>query len=223
MPSGTGVVDAFKSKLATCHTALALSSVDNADLAHAADLIRHGKNHAQGGRQQDDQQHQYTAQQQQPQQQPQQHQARDKTREPRSQQQQPTQKAHVYQEELEQIVQEEREAKETMPVHKGLEHYRLIEKMGECVLLTTTDITGANVSLPQWCFLKRLQGHRYPYWPEGRRCVDLILPHSPDLDRLAAVKVVRKYELSATQVSVPHLYITVLIHPLSFSRAAGWR
>ena len=32
---------------------------------------------------------------------------------------------------MEQIVQEEREAKSKMPVYKGLENYQLLEKMGE--------------------------------------------------------------------------------------------
>lgn len=32
-------------------------------------------------------------------------------------------------------MQEEREAKEKMPTYKGLEQYKLVEKMGECVLL----------------------------------------------------------------------------------------
>ena len=36
-----------------------------------------------------------------------------------------------YKEHVEQIVQEEREAKSKMPVYKGLENYKLLEKMGE--------------------------------------------------------------------------------------------
>lgn len=91
------------------------------------DLIRHGKNHTT--RQHDDQAYGNVAQQAQ-------QQVRDRSREqPRAQQQQQIQKTHVpkYQEELERIVQEEREAKETMPTYEGLEGYRLVEKMGECV------------------------------------------------------------------------------------------
>ena len=34
-------------------------------------------------------------------------------------------------EQVEQIVQEEREAKNKMPTYKGLENYKLLEKMGE--------------------------------------------------------------------------------------------
>ena len=36
-----------------------------------------------------------------------------------------------YRDHVEQIVQEEREAKGKMPVYKGLENYKLLEKMGE--------------------------------------------------------------------------------------------
>ena len=42
-----------------------------------------------------------------------------------------------YKEEVEQIVQEEREAKSKMPLYKGLENYKLLEKMGEYVVSTT--------------------------------------------------------------------------------------
>ena len=36
-----------------------------------------------------------------------------------------------YKEQVGQIVQEEREAKNKMPTYKGLENYKLLEKMGE--------------------------------------------------------------------------------------------
>lgn len=38
-----------------------------------------------------------------------------------------------YTREVEKIVQEERAAKEKMPTYKGLERFRLVEKMGEYV------------------------------------------------------------------------------------------
>ncbi|THH00416.1 hypothetical protein EW026_g2130 [Hermanssonia centrifuga] len=102
-----------------------------------------------------------------PPQQQQQRQPREQTREqPRdSSQQQQTQKAQAqkYKEELEQIVQEEREAKGKMPTYKGLENFRLIDKMGDGAF--------SNV-------YKAVDIHT------GQR---------------VAVKVVRKYELSASQ------------------------
>jgi len=38
--------------------------------------------------------------------------------------------------EVEKIVREEREAMDKMPVYKGLERYKLIEKKGECAIFT---------------------------------------------------------------------------------------
>ncbi|PSR73564.1 hypothetical protein PHLCEN_2v10483 [Hermanssonia centrifuga] len=114
MPTGTGVVDAFKN------------------------LIRHGKNH--NARQHNDDAQSGQPQHQQPLPPPppppqQQRQPREQTREqPRDpSQQQQTQKtqSQKYKEELEQIVQEEREAKSKMPTYKGLENFRLIDKMGD--------------------------------------------------------------------------------------------
>lgn len=177
MPSGTGVVDAFKSTslLAVHHSVHGpIFLVFTTLTVLILDLIRHGKNHT--ARQHDDQHHQYSSQQQQqPQQQASHQQARDRSREqPREQQQPQTQKTHApkYQEELEQIVQQEREAKETMPVYKGLENYKLVEKMGECALVTIVGLpsSGANTALsPQRRFLKRLQGHRSSFGTEGCR------------------------------------------------------
>ena len=102
-----------------------------------SDLIRHGKNH-HSSRQQDDAAYQpaYTqSHAQQQQQQQQQRAAEQQTRQQREaqqQQQQQTQKSSPkYKEHVEQIVQEEREAKGKMPVYKGLENYKLLEKMGE--------------------------------------------------------------------------------------------
>ena len=101
-----------------------------------SDLIRHGKNH-HSSRQQDDAAYQpaYTQSHAQQQQQQQQRAAEQQTRQQREaqqQQQQQTQKSSPkYKEHVEQIVQEEREAKGKMPVYKGLENYKLLEKMGE--------------------------------------------------------------------------------------------
>ena len=107
-----------------------------------SDLIRHGKNHTarqhnDGGQyeyastQQQQQQYQPQYQQQQPQ-----RQAREQPRE--GQQQPQTQKvvSPKYKEEVEKIVQEEREAKSKMPTYKGLENYKLLDKMGEYVVNT---------------------------------------------------------------------------------------
>ncbi|KAH9853854.1 Pkinase-domain-containing protein [Lenzites betulinus] len=143
MPAGTGVVDAFKN------------------------LIRHGKNHhSTPTRQQQDEaahhhQQQQLAAQQRADQQSRQH------REAQQAQQQQTQKqaSPKYKEHVEQIVQEEREAKGKMPVYKGLENYKLVEKMGDGAF--------SNVY----------------------KAIDL------RSQLKVAVKVVRKYELSASQVS----------------------
>lgn len=124
-----------------------------------ADLIRHGKNHT--ARQHNDAgQYEFASpQQQQQQQQPQpqyqqaQRQAREQPRE--GQQQQQTQKtaSPKYKEEVEKIVQEEREAKSKMPTYKGLENYRLLDKMGEYVVntpryvLTSLALTSSTVPL----------------------------------------------------------------------------
>ncbi|KAI0637727.1 Pkinase-domain-containing protein [Trametes polyzona] len=151
MPSGTGVVDAFKN------------------------LIRHGKNH-HSSRQQDDAAYQQSyAQQQQAQQAQQQaqraeQQSRQQREAPQAQQQQ-TQKQTTpkYKEQVEQIVQEEREAKGKMPIYKGLENYKLVEKMGDGAF--------SNVY----------------------KAIDL------RSGQKVAVKVVRKYELSASQAGEKHL------------------
>jgi flagellar motor protein MotB len=184
------------------------------------DLIRHGKNHAQTqpARQHDDQQYQYTSQQQQQQaahhhHQPQQQQAREKTRE---QQHQQTQKTHAYQQELEQIVQEEREAKETMPTYKGLEQYKLVEKMGECVVdshyLPSQALTHrASVAHSQTSTRRSI----YVQVKRLRVCFVYLL-YQTSSSAIATVKIVRKYELSASQVSSLSFQATVLIHPLSF-------
>ncbi|KAI0643719.1 Pkinase-domain-containing protein [Trametes meyenii] len=150
MPTGTGVVDAFKN------------------------LIRHGKNHHSTRQQQDDAAYQPSYPQQQ-QHQPSQHQRADQQsrqhREAPQPQQQQTQKqaSPKYKEHVEQIVQEEREAKGKMPVYKGLENYKLVEKMGDGAF--------SNVY----------------------KAIDI------RSGQKVAVKVVRKYELSASQAGEKHL------------------
>ncbi|PCH41537.1 Pkinase-domain-containing protein [Wolfiporia cocos MD-104 SS10] len=155
MPSGTGVVDAFKN------------------------LIRHGKNHHAVRTQDDSGQAQYaqphhqphSAQQQQQQQQQQQRQ-REAATAPApqtSQQQQPAKDTSKFKEHVETIVQEEREAKGKMPTYKGLENYQLLDKMGDGAF--------SNV----YKAIDRRTGQK------------------------VAVKVVRKYELSASQAGDKHL------------------
>ncbi|KAI9001127.1 Pkinase-domain-containing protein [Trametes punicea] len=154
MPTGTGVVDAFKN------------------------LIRHGKNHHSTRQQQDDAAYQHAYAQQQAQQQQaqlaQQQRAEQQARQQREAQQAQQQQTHrsaspKYKEHVEQIVQEEREAKGKMPVYKGLENYKLLEKMGDGAF--------SNVY----------------------KAIDL------RSGQKAAVKVVRKYELSASQAGEKHL------------------
>lgn len=124
MPSGTGVVDAFKSP----HFSFLLPTPCS-DLSHPTDLIRHGKNHNNARQYQSD--HQQHPQPQQQQKQP----VRDTQREPPSEHKQPVPKtvSPKYKEEVEAIVQEERVAKEKMPSYIGLENFKLLDKMGECV------------------------------------------------------------------------------------------
>ncbi|KAH9919956.1 Pkinase-domain-containing protein [Amylocystis lapponica] len=140
MPSGTGVVDAFKN------------------------LIRHGKHH--NAVRQQDEPYSIPAPQQQ-------RQPRDQ-HEAAAQQQPQQQQTHKhttskYKEQVETIVQEERDAKAKMPTYKGLENFKLIEKMGDGAF--------SNVY----------------------KAVDL------KTGQKVAVKVVRKYELSASQAGDKHL------------------
>ncbi|EMD41022.1 hypothetical protein CERSUDRAFT_111598 [Gelatoporia subvermispora B] len=148
MPSGSGVVDAFKN------------------------LIRHGKNHhtvrqdEQSAKQPHVpalQQQQHTRQQRETP--PQQQQQTQKQASPQS----TSQSSSKYKEHLEQIVQEEREAKGKMPTYVGLEDYKLIDKMGDGAF--------SNVY----------------------KAIDL------STGQKVAVKVVRKYELSASQAGDKHL------------------
>jgi hypothetical protein len=151
MPPGVAVVDAFKN------------------------LIRHGKNHVHA-RQDDtssssappdppanqrahpERRQQANAQhKQQPQQQPQ----------PVKAQPVATKQSQQYTREVEKIVQEERAAKDKMPTYKGLERFRLVQKMGDGAF--------SNVF----------------------KALDLTSGTS------VAVKAVRKYELTSSQVSYP--------------------
>ena len=118
-----------------------------------ADLIRHGKNAAAKQRNGNEdqqwaqQQHQQQQQQQAQPTQQQRRQARDHNRDhPRDGQQQQTHRTQdvKYRQELEQIVQEERQAKDKMPTYKGLENYRLLDKMGECVVHRSLPVLRAN-------------------------------------------------------------------------------
>ncbi|EPT03172.1 hypothetical protein FOMPIDRAFT_1035546 [Fomitopsis schrenkii] len=154
MPSGTGVVDAFRN------------------------LIRHGKNHA--ARPHDDaapyaqplyqpaaaparqqRQRDVEANQPQPQQPQQQHHQHQHQHQPKD--------TTKYKEEIESIVKEEREAKDKMPTYKGLENYQLLDKMGDGAF--------SNVY----------------------KAIDV------RTGQKVAVKVVRKYELSASQAGDKHL------------------
>jgi serine/threonine-protein kinase RCK2 len=68
---------------------------------------------------------------------------------------------HRAREAAEQIVLEEREAKTKMPTYKGLENYRLLEKMGECVVVHVWHLTrhpNQPIFSLQRRFLQRLQG-----------------------------------------------------------------
>ena len=96
----------------------------------APDLIRHGKNH-HSARLQDDAAYQNTYPQSQAQQQQSQRTEQQARQRETQQQTQKRTASPKYKEEVEQIVQEEREAKGKLPVYKGLENYKLVEKMGE--------------------------------------------------------------------------------------------
>lgn len=62
-----------------------------------------------------------------------------------------------YRREAEMIVQEENEAKSKLPKYKGLEGYKLVEKMGEYVTFRLPRIY-LLTSSEQWRFLQCLQG-----------------------------------------------------------------
>ncbi len=52
-----------------------------------------------------------------------------------------TKQSQQYTREVEKIVKEERAAKEKMPTYKGLERFKLIEKMGECASRCLTSLS----------------------------------------------------------------------------------
>ena len=60
------------------------------------------------------------------------------------------------------IVVQDRKEKSTMPTFKGLEHFKLQVKMGECVsdYLSITSLFLTVTFLLQWCLFKRLQSSR---------------------------------------------------------------
>lgn len=131
MPTTGGVVDAFKSMFPALPARWPRLSL------RVPDLIRHGKNHS-AKQHNDVGQYEYAAAQQQPPNEPQHAQQRQAREQPKVQQQHQTHKAASpkYREEVEQIVKEEREVKSKMPLYKGLENFKLIEKMGEYVAST---------------------------------------------------------------------------------------
>jgi len=101
------------------------------------DLIRHGKHHREdppdvsASRRQNQQQYQQPQQPQQQQPQPQQHQQAQQAQHSHKQANPEPQVTAAPRDVAEQIVKEEREAQEKMPTYKGLENFRLLEKMGE--------------------------------------------------------------------------------------------
>lgn len=156
MPSGTGVVDAFKSSFSTaCSTTTMTSNLQN-----FLDLIRHGKQH-QSPRNNDSPTSptKHTAEQ---------HSSGGTTNSSSSRRREaaatapkstpkpeppiaspPVNDAEmqpVHREAAEQIVKEERQAKDRMPSYKGLENFQLMEKMGEYVPLAPGMTCGAAFS-----------------------------------------------------------------------------
>jgi hypothetical protein len=128
MPSGVAVVDAFKSKYPI------ISSIF--DFTHStfpSDLIRHGKNHQNAAKATPDYSDTTSSSAS--------SRTHNQTRAPKEQPQpaqmpaQPAEPSPDYTREAEMIVQEEREAKTKMPSYKGLEAYKILDKMGEYVTL----------------------------------------------------------------------------------------
>ncbi|THH20132.1 hypothetical protein EW146_g1140 [Bondarzewia mesenterica] len=150
MPPGVAVVDAFKSIFFFFF--LLFDALVSDQSFSFLDLIRHGKGHnnkeadfsassAVASNQQPPDGSQRSHQRNQQQAQPRHHERRhhrdqQHQQQPASQQQpqQPKEKgpgAQQYTREVEMIVQEEREAKGRMPQYKGLERFKLIDKMGD--------------------------------------------------------------------------------------------
>jgi len=113
------------------------------------------------------------------------------------------------------IVNEEREAKAKMPSYPGLDNFKLVEKMGECVPSCLTHplqshpilhpavpfpkCTRQSISPPQRKWLVSMISSITPLYTQRRHC--------------PAVKVVRKFELSSSQVSVSFLLFAPLFVP----------
>ena len=146
MPTGTGVVDAFKS---ISWSFLVLNHSDSYSVF--LDLIRHGKNHNHHNNRNDGLKtrnndyidsslsppnstrafrHQQT--------QAQQVHNNNHVENPESQ---PQDVSPGHREAAEMIVNEEREASSKMPSYKGLENFKLTEKMGEWVSIEPSDIS----------------------------------------------------------------------------------
>lgn len=65
-----------------------------------------------------------------------------------------------HREAAEQIVKDEREAKDRMPTHKGLENFQLLEKMGECVPFLSSSLPLCQLTndiISQWSLFQRVQ------------------------------------------------------------------
>ena len=69
------------------------------------------------------------------------------------------------------IVDEERDAQSRMPVYRGLENFKLTDKMGECALYLFPRHPEYSSTSIQRSFFKRLQGLRSHIWHEGCRRV----------------------------------------------------
>ena len=125
MPAGGVVIDAFKSM---SNVLWNIPPRIHAFVQNYSDLIRHGKqHHDKPGPPQDPQtQHQQQRRAQ-----------TDQTDQQRQAQRSAAAKEPLpspgFRREAELIVQEEKEAKTKMPTYKGLENYKLLDKMGECV------------------------------------------------------------------------------------------
>lgn len=188
MPPGVAVVDAFKSPF------FPLSSYSRDPDPLVADLIRHGKNHVHA-RQDDHTTSQPPAdppteaqpdyQWAQPERRQQAH-AQPQPQSKRHQQQQhnkaqpaTTKQSQQLTREAEKIVREEREAQEKMPRYKGLEHFKLVQKMGECAHLHPASLYRLlDRSYLQWSIFQRIQSFGSHIWDECRRHVSLRCRHS---------------------------------------------
>jgi membrane-associated HD superfamily phosphohydrolase len=112
----------------------------------------------------------------------------------------------AHQEVAEEIVRQEREAKSQMPTYKGLEAFKLVEKMGEFVSdssiipyrLWLTEVISA---VPFLMYIKR----QTPKRANRSQVLNLYIILSSILTS-CPVKVVRKFEMNSSQVSVRFLF-----------------